>query len=110
MRMKPVRYLCLGLGSFSLLVCSQLYADGQVDNGKNKFEACLGCHGIDGYANAYPTFRVPKLGGQNAAYISAALKGYRDGQRKHGTMTAQAADMSDQDIADIAAYLATLKP
>ena len=67
---------------------------------------CLGCHGIDGYKNAYPMYSVPKLEGQNPDYLAAALHGYRDGDRAHMTMHSQAATLSDQDIADIAAYFA----
>ena len=57
--------------------------------------------------NAYPSYNVPKLGGQNADYITVALQGYRRGTRAHPTMQAQAATLSNQDIADIAAYFAT---
>src|SRR5580700_9557510 len=67
---------------------------------------CLGCHGIDGYRNAYPNYSVPKLEGQNPAYLDTALHGYRDGDRSHLTMHSQASTLSDQDIADIAAYFA----
>jgi cytochrome c553 len=68
---------------------------------------CLGCHAIPGYRNVYPSYRVPKLGGQKAAYIEIALQGYRRGTRHHQTMQAQAAQLSDQDIADVAAYFAS---
>ena len=71
---------------------------------------CLGCHGIEGYRNAYPSYRVPRLGGQHAAYLAVALRGYRDGSREHPTMTAQAATLSDQDIDDLAAYFAGIVP
>lgn len=67
---------------------------------------CLGCHAIPGYRNVYPSYRVPKLGGQKAAYIEIALQGYRRGTRYHQTMQGQAAQLSDQDIADLAAYFA----
>ncbi|MGY0556818.1 MULTISPECIES: c-type cytochrome [unclassified Lysobacter] len=70
---------------------------------------CQGCHGIDGYKNAYPNYHVPKLGGQPAAYLSNALHAYRDGTRSHPTMQAQARGFSDQDIADITAFLSNLK-
>ena len=50
---------------------------------------------------------MPKLGGQSAEYIAAALNEYKSGNRPHGTMHAQAASMSDQDIADLAAFLST---
>lgn len=83
-------------------------AEGDVERGKALAYTCLGCHGIDGYRNAYPSYRVPKLGGQKATYIESALRAYRDGMRDHLTMQAQAATLSDQDIEDVAAYLATL--
>jgi cytochrome c553 len=82
-------------------------AAGDPAAGKQKVYTCYGCHGIPGYTNAYPTYRVPMLGGQNADYIVAALKEYKSGERKHGTMNAQASTMSEQDMADIAAYLST---
>ena len=83
-------------------------AEGDAERGKTLGYTCLGCHGIDGYRNAYPSYRVPKLGGQKEAYLVIALQAYRDGTRAHPTMVAQATSMSDQDIADTAAYLATL--
>jgi cytochrome c553 len=70
---------------------------------------CSGCHGVPGYRNAYPSFHVPKLGGQNADYLEIALQGYRGGSRRHPTMQAQASALADQDIADIAAYFASLE-
>lgn len=78
--------------------------------GKERFYTCVGCHGIPGYNNAYPTYHVPKLAGQHATYIESALKAYRSGDRKHSTMHAQASSLSDQDIKDIAAYLSQQKP
>lgn len=74
--------------------------------GQNKSRVCNGCHAIPGYRNAYPAYRVPKLGGQHADYIAAALKAYQTGQRSHPTMHAIAATLKDQDIADLAAYFA----
>ena len=69
-----------------------------------KLAACMGCHGIDSYYNVYPTYHVPKITGQNAEYLVAALQAYKAGQRRHETMEAQAASMSDQDMLDIAAF------
>lgn len=83
-------------------------AEGDAARGEAIAYSCFGCHAIEGYRNAYPSYRVPKLGGQTAAYLVVALKGYRDGTRSHPTMEAQAASLSDQDIEDVAAYLATL--
>ena len=82
-------------------------ADGNQEAGRVKANTCMGCHGIPNYNNVYPTYRVPKLGGQSPKFLEAALKAYKSGERPHATMRAQAASLSDQDIADIAAFLAT---
>jgi cytochrome c553 len=79
---------------------------GNAQRGKAISYTCLGCHGIDGYKNAYPMYSVPKLEGQNPDYLASALHGYRDGDRSHLTMHSQASTLSDQDIVDIAAYFA----
>lgn len=73
---------------------------------------CHGCHGIPNYKNAFPVYSVPKLGGQHAAYMVAALKGYKNKERAHPTMLAQATALNDQDLADVAAFLSgtELKP
>ena len=76
-----------------------------------KIAMCEGCHGIAGYKTAYPVvYHVPKLGGQNAAYITNALHAYKAGQRSHPSMRGIAASLSDKDIADLAAYYSTSKP
>ncbi|HEY2274128.1 MAG TPA: c-type cytochrome [Steroidobacteraceae bacterium] len=75
-------------------------------HGKAVSYTCLGCHGIEGYKNAYPMYSVPELRGQNAEYIVIALHGYRDGDRAHITMHSQTESLSEQDMADVAAYLA----
>ena len=90
------------------LVAPLASAEGDVDRGEELAYTCLGCHGIEGYRNAYPSFRVPKLGGQKATYLVQALKGYRDGEREHPTMSAQASSMTEQDIEDVSAYLASM--
>jgi cytochrome c553 len=90
------------------LIAGATFAEGDPEAGKTIGYSCLGCHGIDGYRNAYPSYRVPKLGGQSAAYLEVALRGYRDGTRDHGTMIAQATSLTDQQIQDVAAYLASL--
>jgi cytochrome c553 len=83
---------------------SSAHAEGDPARGKVLAYTCHGCHGIPNYKNAYPTYDVPRLGGQHAAYIVAALKGYATQQRSHPTMYAHAATMSDQDMQDIAAF------
>ena len=85
------------------------FAKGDPKVGKQLAYTCTGCHGIVEYKNAYPSYRVPKIGGQNEGYIVAALTGYKKGERNHPTMKAQASSFSDKDIADIAAYLSSLK-
>ena len=83
---------------------------GNADNGRVLTYTCLGCHGIVGYRNVYPTYHVPMIGGQSAVYLTTALTEYRRGTRKHPTMQVQAQSFSDQDIADIAAFLSELNP
>ena len=90
------------------LVAQPALAEGDVEAGKPLAYTCLGCHGIEGYRNAYPSFRVPKLGGQKATYLEVALKGYRAGTREHPTMQGQAMSLSDQEIQDVAAYLSSI--
>src|SRR5579872_5502637 len=75
-------------------------------HGKAISYTCLGCHGIQGYRNAYPNYSVPKLEGQHPEYLVAALQEYRSGERSHTTMHSQASSLSDQDIADIAVFFA----
>ena len=88
------------------IVSTSVIAAGDPEAGKTKALACKGCHGIPGYANVYPTYQVPKVAGQHAEYIVAALKAYKSGQRQHKTMQSQAATLSEQDMADIAAFFA----
>ncbi|QOL51349.1 c-type cytochrome [Massilia litorea] len=71
----------------------------------NKIEMCIGCHGIPGYKASFPeVYQVPMIGGQSAKYIESALHAYKKGDRKHPSMRGIAASLSDQDIADVAAY------
>lgn len=89
------------------LVCAMPAAhaiEGDAQRGEVKANTCLGCHAIPSYTNTYPTYHVPKVGGQNEEYIISALLAYRAGQRDHETMHGNAASLSDQDIADIAAF------
>lgn len=87
---------------------SPAIADGDAVRGETLGYTCLGCHGVVGYRNAYPSYRVPKLGGQKSAYLVVALQGYRAGTRSHPTMAAQASSLTDQQIDDVAAYLASI--
>jgi cytochrome c553 len=85
-------------------------AAGDAAHGAKIGYTCLGCHGIADYRNAYPAYHVPKIGGQHADYITAALAEYRSGARPHPTMKAQATSLSEQDSRDLAAYFATATP
>lgn len=94
-----------------LLLCGSVasiqaaHADGDAELGAAIGYSCLGCHGIEGYHNAYPSYHVPRLGGQKRAYIESALRAYRDGSRKHPTMAAQGGSLSDSDIENVGAWL-----
>jgi cytochrome c553 len=84
---------------------------GNAKAGRSKVAMCIGCHGIPGYRTAFPeVYRVPILGGQNQQYLENALHAYKKGDRHFDTMHAITASLSDQDIADIAAYYASQTP
>ncbi len=88
-----------------MLAAATATAAGDREAGKVKFNTCIGCHGIAGYSNVYPNYHVPRLGGQHAEYIAAALKAYQSGERKHGSMSGNSV-LSEEDMQDIAAYIA----
>jgi cytochrome c553 len=104
-------WLAWGL-TIATLASPGLAAAGDAARGESIAYTCHGCHGIPKYKNSYPVYSVPKLGGQHAPYLVAALKGYASGERAHATMHSHAATMSEQDMQDMAAYLAgqELKP
>ena len=95
--------------SLTIIYASTSFAAGDPSVGKEKASTCLGCHGIPSYTNVYPTYHVPRLGGQYSEYIVAALKAYKTGERGHKTMRAHAAGLSDEDMADIGAYFESLQ-
>lgn len=104
-RIKGLLLLLLVLASGASLA-----AQGNPKAGQKKIAVCLGCHGIEDYKTSYPTtYHVPKLGGQHPDYLVKALQGYKTGTRKHPSMTALVETLSDQDMADIAAYFGGLK-
>jgi cytochrome c553 len=83
---------------------------GNAEAAKNKVAMCVGCHAIPGYKATFPeVYQVPMIGGQTAKYIENALKAYRKGDRKHPSMRGIAGSLSDQDIADLAAYYSQQK-
>ena len=80
---------------------------GNAAAGNAKVWLCVGCHSIPDYRADYPlVYKVPMIGGQNAAYIASALAAYKKGERKHPTMRSIATSLSDQDMADIGEYYA----
>lgn len=82
---------------------------GKVEDGAKKTAMCVGCHGIIGYQASFPEIhKVPKIAGQSATYIRSALAAYKAGDRKHPTMRAIADSLTEQDMADLAAYYAQL--
>ena len=72
--------------------------------GKAKSAVCAGCHGVDGNSQA-PDF--PRLAGQNEDYLLVALTHYKNGKRKNAIMAGLAANLSKQDMADLAAFYAS---
>jgi len=106
---RSVPWLSVALMISAALTHAALAA-GDPNAGKIKFATCAGCHAIPGYNNVYPTYHVPRLGGQHPDYVAAALKDYQAGVRQHPTMHANAFSLSEQDIQDIAAYVAHFKP
>ena len=109
-----MRSLLLALIPVAVLFCTgmaqakETQAKDDIANGKRLTYTCAGCHGVPGYQNAYPNYRVPRIAGQHKQYLITALHEYKSGARKHPTMNAQMYDMPDQDIKDIAAYLSSL--
>jgi cytochrome c553 len=97
---------CIG-AAFVFCAAAPAAAQGQgnADAGRHKSSMCAGCHNIPGYKTAFPSvYSVPKLDGQHAAYIVSALRAYKSGERQHPSMRAIAASLSDQDMADLAAF------
>jgi len=109
-----VRTVLLALAAASCLASVSAFAQGpqgNADNAKGKVSMCIGCHGIPAYRTAFPeVYHVPLIAGQNPGYIVNALKAYKSGERSHSTMKAIAAGLSEQDMADLAAYYGRAKP
>jgi cytochrome c553 len=105
--MKIALTLMLALSGASFTAQAQ-ELKGDAARGATLNASCIGCHGIPGYQSSFPeVHRVPAISGQNAKYIVAALNAYKKGERKHGTMRAVATVLSEQDMADLAAYYST---
>ena len=95
----------LAVASVTALSAQAQEVKGDVKAGEGKIAMCIGCHGIPGYQASFPeVHKVPMISGQGAKYIVAALNAYKKGERKHPTMRGIADSLSDQDMADVAAY------
>src|SRR5229473_1819013 len=106
-----LRFLKASLGAALILGAQAALAQQPAPAGdaelaqRHKTAMCIGCHGIQGYRTAFPeVYHVPKIAGQQPAYLISALKAYKSGDRSHPSMRGIAASLSDQDMTDLAAY------
>ena len=91
--------------SFVTVVAFAQDIKGDAKAGESKNAMCAGCHAIKGYQASFPEIhKVPMISGQSAKYIVSSLNAYKKGERKHPTMRGIAEALSDQDMADLAAY------
>ncbi|HRP95445.1 MAG TPA: cytochrome c [Rhodocyclaceae bacterium] len=91
--------------AITLASAGALAFEGDAQAAQGHVSMCIGCHGIPGYRTAFPeVYPVPKLGGQHPEYLVRALRAYRDGTRSHPSMQAIARGLTDQQMADLAAY------
>jgi cytochrome c553 len=96
---------CKSLMAAGILALAGFSAQaGDAARGEKLAYTCMGCHGVEFYKNAYPSYSVPKLGGQNAPYIVSALEEYQAGSRLHPTMRGFASSLTAEDRADLAAF------
>jgi cytochrome c553 len=110
--MKKTQHVLMALlmtaGLASVQAQAQEAKPGDAAAGKSKASMCIGCHGIPGYRASFPeVYQVPMISGQGDKYIASALTAYKKGDRKHPTMRGIAGSLSDQDIADLAAFYAS---
>ena len=97
--------LALLVTSVTVLSVNAQDVKGDAKAGEKKNDMCIGCHGIAGYQASFPeVYKVPKISGQGSKYIVSALNAYKKGERKHPSMRGIADSLSDQDMADVAAY------
>ena len=97
--------ITLAVSSVTATIAFAQDVKGDAKAAEQKIAMCIGCHGIKGYQASFPEiYKVPMISGQNAKYIVAALNAYKKGERKHPTMRGIAESLTDQDMADVAAY------
>jgi len=93
--------MLMGLALFA--GTAQAAETGSVEAGREASQACAACHGADGNSNN-PAF--PSIAGQPAGYLADQLTAYREGDRENAIMSGQAANLSDEQIRDLAAFYA----
>ena len=109
---KTRSFTALAISFLTLPILAHAQDDvvGDAEAARSKISMCIGCHGIKGYKATFPeVYHVPMIAGQNAEYIVTALNDYASGARTFPSMEAIAQSLSDQDIADLAAYYSNLK-
>lgn len=103
--MKLFSVICAALVSFGTTAAWAQDIKGDAKAGEGIAAMCIGCHGIKGYQASFPeVYRVPMISGQSAKYIVAALNAYKKGDRRHPTMRAISESLTDQNMADLAAF------
>ena len=106
--MKKLFALLALAGVVNIATAAEIVGDAKAAS--NKVAMCIGCHGIPGYKASFPeVYKVPMIGGQSEKYIASALNAYKKGDRNHPSMHGIALSLSDQDVADVAAYYAQQK-
>ena len=103
--MKMISFLALAGLALSGLALGPAHA-GDARAGRQKLTTCQGCHGLDGLSK---NPEAPNLAGQVESYLARSLEAYRSGERKNESMNIVAKDLSDEDIADVAAYYASIQ-
>ncbi|MCL4131786.1 UNVERIFIED_CONTAM: hypothetical protein GTU68_050844 [Idotea baltica] len=107
---RTIVFICITISGLLFLAFNNAHAaDADIARGEKLSQTCLGCHGAPGLRNPGPVYLIPKVGGQHPEYIILALQAYKAKTRSHGTMQAQAANLSDQDMIDIAAFFNSLE-
>ena len=91
--------LCLSFG-----LISPIMAAGNAEAGKGKAAVCAACHGADGNS---PMDMFPKIAGQGEAYLVKQMADFKSGERNNAVMAPMVATLSDEDMADLAAYFAS---
>ncbi len=104
--MTPPRILGILIATAMLSTGPCVHAAGDIATGKTKSAVCASCHGPDGNS---PQPNFPIIAGQYQDYIVRALKDYKSGERENAIMKGFVANLSEQDMKDLAAYFYSQK-